>query len=153
MSSKSFPYIHLTSIPEGSKQWEDKRSSILADFASKVPEEYYIAQHFVDNPPKDVTGIPRECGILTTEELEITENYDAVGLAAAIATRKYTAVAVAKAFTKRAIICHQISCCLTQWFPDEAIAQAKALDEHLERTGESKGVIEDRHIFSDSMAR
>ena len=29
--------------------------------------------------------------------------------------------------------------CLTQWFPEMALAQAKALDEHLARTGKTVG--------------
>lgn len=33
------------------------------------------------HPPTDVTDIPRSCGILSPEEIAITENYDAVDLA------------------------------------------------------------------------
>jgi amidase len=131
--------IQTAPVPKGTPEFEVLRLKILKDFSDKVPEEYRIAKHYIDAPPRDVTAIPRACGILSEEELEITENYDAVGLANAIATRKYTAVAVAKAFSKRAIICHQISCCLTEWFPDEAEEQARALDEHLERTGKTVG--------------
>lgn len=112
---------------------------ILVDFIEKVPQEYYIPQHYVDNPPLNVTAIPRECGILTSEELEITEMYDAMGLASAIAAGKYTSLAVATAFCKRAIVCDQISCCLTQWFPEKAFEQARALDEHFARTGKTVG--------------
>lgn len=54
-------------------------------------------------PPPSVTnylGIPRECGLLTGKELEITENYDATGLAEAIRERKLTCVDVTTAFCK-----------------------------------------------------
>ncbi|KAH7056948.1 amidase signature domain-containing protein [Macrophomina phaseolina] len=139
MAKRPFPLIQITPVPTGDAVWEAKRKAILEEFISKVPEEYYIPQHYVDNPPLDVRNIPRECGILTPEELHITEDYDAVGLAAAIAARKYTAVTVATAFCKRAIIADQVSCCLTQWFMDEAVERAKSLDDHLTRTGKTVG--------------
>ncbi|GME48661.1 Amidase [Neofusicoccum parvum] len=139
MAKRPFPLIQTKPVPSGDAAWENKRKAIIDDFVSKIPEEYYIPQRYVDSPPLDVTNIPRECGILTDEELEITENYDAVGLANAIATRKYSSVTVATAFCKRAIIAHQVSCCLSQWFMDEALERAKALDDHLERTGKTVG--------------
>jgi len=137
--NRAFPLIQTLPVPKGTAAFEERRAKILQDFIDKVPEEYYIPQHYVENPPRDVTSIPRDCGILTAQELEITETYDATGLAEAIAAHKYTAVEVATAFSKRAIICDQISCCLTQWFPEMALAQAKALDEHLARTGKTVG--------------
>ncbi|KAI5254635.1 hypothetical protein E4T42_02221 [Aureobasidium subglaciale] len=139
MPSRSFPLIQNVPVPQGDKAWEAQRMNILTTFINKVPEGYYIAQHYVDDPAQDITFIPRECGILTEEELEITEDYDATALAAAIARKKYTALAVAKAFCKRAIICDQISCCLTQWFPELAYRQAEALDNYLDKTGKTIG--------------
>lgn len=139
MASRSYPLIQTLPVPKGTDAFEARRAEIIKTFVEKVPEEYYIPQHYIENPPKNVTSIPRDCGILTPEELEITENYDALGLAEAIAARKYTASAVATAFSKRAIICDQISCCLSQWLPEMAQAQAKALDEHLARTGKTVG--------------
>jgi amidase len=126
-------------LPKGTPEYEAQISSNLDDFAAKVPEEYYIPQSIVDNPPKDVTGVPRESGILTEKELHITESYDAVSLAKAIASKELTAVEVATAFAKRAIVAHQVTCCLTEWFMDEGIERAKALDEHLEKTGKTVG--------------
>jgi len=138
-SRRPFPLIQTVPVPKGTDAFEARRAKILQTFIDKVPEEYYISQHYVDNPPKDVTSIPRDCGILTPQEIEITESYDATGLAEAIAAHKYTAVEVATAFSKRAIVCDQISCCLTQWFPEMALAQAKALDEYLAQTGKTVG--------------
>ena len=109
MPSRPFPLIQTLPVPKGTAAFEERRAKILQDFIDKVPEEYYIPQHYIVSPPRDVTSIPRDCGILTAQELEITETYDATGLAEAIAARKYTAVEVATAFSKRAIICDQIS--------------------------------------------
>lgn len=126
-------------MPQGTPEYEEKRAALLRAFYDKIPQEYYLPQNVIDNPPTDVSSVPSTCGILSAEEIEITENYDATGLAEAIAARKYTAVAVAKAFCKRAIICHQLTCCLTQWFMDEAVQQAKQLDEYLAKNGKTVG--------------
>lgn len=134
-----FHVIQTAPLPNGTPEYEAKIKSVLDDFAAKVPREFYIPQSVVDNPPKNVTAVPRESGILSEQELEITEKYDAVSLAEAIASKKLTAVAVATAFAKRAIIAHQLTCCLTEWFMDEAIDRAKSLDEYLERTGKTVG--------------
>lgn len=126
-------------VPSGTADFEKKRGAILDNFAKCVPQEYRIAPSYILEPRRDVTGIPRECGILDDVELEITEQYDATGLAEAIAANKYSAVQVTTAFLKRSIVAHQVSCCLTQWFPDEALKRAQELDEYLAREGRTVG--------------
>ncbi|KAL2793962.1 putative amidase [Aspergillus keveii] len=123
--------IQIKPMPEGSPEFEAKRTALLERFQAKVPPEYRLPQDLLANPPNDVSSIPATCGILSAEEVEITETFDAVGLAEAIASRKYTALAVTTAFLKRSIIAHQLTCCLTQWLVDEAIEQAKQLDDYL----------------------
>jgi len=135
----SFKVFQPVPIPKGTDEYEAKIKSILDEFAAKVPESLILPESIISNPPKNVTAIPRESGLLTPEEIEITEDYDAVGLAEAIASKKLTAVAVATAFSKRAIIAHQVTCCLTEWFMDEAIERAKYLDEYLEKNGKTVG--------------
>ncbi|ETN43750.1 uncharacterized protein HMPREF1541_02909 [Cyphellophora europaea CBS 101466] len=131
--------IQVKGIPQGSPEYEQKRADLLRTFYDKIPAQYYLPRSLIEHPPLDVSGIPRTAGILTSEEVEITETYDAVGLAEAIAAKKYTSVAVASAFCKRAIVAHQLTCCLTQWFMDEAIEQAKQLDEYLAVNGRTIG--------------
>lgn len=58
---------------------------------------------------------------------------------AAIASQELTAVQVTTAFTKRTMIAHQLSNCLTEWFLDDAIDQARALDAHLSTPGQTVG--------------
>ncbi|KAH0290046.1 fatty-acid amide hydrolase, partial [Aureobasidium sp. EXF-3399] len=136
---RAVPVIQTFPVPAGDAAFEKTRRHLINQFDAKIPQDYIIARHVIDKPPTDVTEIPRSCGILSAEEIAITEDYDAVDLAKAIAQRKYTAVAVATAFSKRAIICHQISNCLTQWFPEEAIKQAKSLDDYLDEHGHTVG--------------
>ncbi|RSL83289.1 hypothetical protein CEP51_004621 [Fusarium floridanum] len=133
------PVVEPKPVPRGTPAFEARREALLRDLKAKVPFDYYLPSELIRNPPSDVSGIPSTCGILTDEEIHITEDYDAVSLAAAIANRKFTAVAVATAFSKRAIIAHQLTCCLTQWFMDEAVAQARQLDQYLAEHGKPIG--------------
>lgn len=135
-----FRTVQTKPIAKGTPEFETLRDNIVREqFTNKVPVALLLPQSLIDNPPKDVTSVPRSSGLLTTDELDITENYDATALAAAIRGRRFTSVAVTKAFAKRAIIAHQLTCCLTEWFMDEALAQAQGLDEHLDRTGKPLG--------------
>ncbi|KAF7563560.1 hypothetical protein G7046_g569 [Stylonectria norvegica] len=133
------PVVQPKAVPQGTLDFERNKALLLKAFAKKVPLEYHLPRELIANPPLDVSGIPSTCGILTPQEVEITETFDAVGLAEAIAAKKYTAVAVATAFSKRAIIAHQLTCCLTQWLMDEALERARFLDAHLAEHGTTVG--------------
>ncbi|SPJ76045.1 related to general amidase [Fusarium torulosum] len=139
MSSKQVPVIQTVPLKSGSSDYEALRTSILEEFGSTVPDELRLPRNLIDNPPKDVTGIPRSCGILTEEELDITENYDATALAAAIASKTFTSVAVVTAFCKRSMIAHQLTCCLTQWWMEKAVLTAELLDAFYAETGTTVG--------------
>ncbi|KAF5667304.1 general amidase [Fusarium heterosporum] len=138
MSSKQVPVVQTTPVKSGPSDYEALRTSLL-EAGSTVPKELLLPRALIDNPTKDVTGIPRSCGILSEEELDITENYDALGLAAAIAAKKFTSVAVVTAFCKRAIIAHQLTCCLTKWWMENAVLAAEFLDRFLAETGSTVG--------------
>ncbi|KAJ1323756.1 amidase [Microdochium nivale] len=137
--NKVLPVVQVKPVPKGTAQYESRKADLLEILAAKVPPSYRLSSELISNPPTDVTGIPSSCGILSSDELAITENYDASGLAEAIANRKLTAVAVAMAFAKRAIIAHQLTCCLTQWFMDEAVEQARELDRYQAEHGRTVG--------------
>ncbi|PNY25233.1 uncharacterized protein TCAP_04811 [Tolypocladium capitatum] len=139
MSSKMLPVIQPVPVPSGSAAYEAAREAILGEFAAAVPDQLHLPPSTVQKPPRNVTRIPGECGLLSALDLEITEKHDGYALAKAIASGRFTAVAVATAFAKRAIIAHQLTACLTEWFMDEAIAQAEALDAHLASTGKTVG--------------
>ncbi len=140
MATPALPMVAVDpAMPRGSDEYEKKRAANQQRLADSIPVELRLPQHVVDSAPKNVTQIPRQCGLLTARELEITENYDAVALAAALANKTYTAVEVAAAFCKRAVIAHQLTCCLTEFFMNEALARARQLDEHLAATGRTVG--------------
>lgn len=138
--SKAFPVIQTVPVARGTPEYEELRDRIVQEqFADKVPKALLLPPETITSPPRDVTSVPRDCGLLAPDELEITEAHDATALARAIREGKLTAVAVATAFAKRAIIAHQLTCCLTEWFMDEAVARARELDEHLAATGRPVG--------------
>lgn len=79
--------------------------------------------------------MPRTCGILTKDELDITENYDAHGLLEKLAQGTFSSVQVTTAFAKRAAIAQQVTGCLTETFFPQALVRAAELDQHLASTG------------------
>ena len=56
----------------------------------------------------DVLAVPRECGLLSDQEIQITENYDATTLVKELAARRLKSVDVVTAFCKRAAIAQQL---------------------------------------------
>ncbi|KAK4052154.1 hypothetical protein OIV83_002449 [Microbotryomycetes sp. JL201] len=76
--------------------------------------------------------------VLTPRQLEIT-SMDATALLKQIATSKVTAVEALMAFGARTAVAHRLTCCLTDLFIDEALQQARQLDQHLKETGTTVG--------------
>ncbi|KAG2044807.1 general amidase [Suillus americanus] len=101
-----------------------------------------IPQDWLVTPPPastlDVTGFPESCGLLNAREIEIT-NTSVDVLLKKLASAEWTAVDVTTAFSKRAIVAHQLVNCLTEIFIDRALARAAELDDHLRKTGEVVG--------------
>lgn len=93
-------------------------------------------------PPGDVLNvmdIPAKSGILSANEIEITERYDATALAEAIRSKVLTSVQVTMAFCKRAAIAQQLTNCLTEILFEPALRRAAFLDNHLARYGTTVG--------------
>lgn len=87
----------------------------------------------------NVTHVPAKSGILSANEIEITEGYDAMALAEAIRTKALTSVQVTMAFCKRAAIAQQVTNCLTEISFEPALRRAAFLDHHLARCGTPMG--------------
>ncbi|KAH6680470.1 general amidase-like protein [Halenospora varia] len=118
--------------------WKAIRDRKLAERSSRIPLSWRLS-----SPPLpdtlDVRSIPQTCGVLTLQELSITENYDATSLAEAIRSKSLTAEQVTIAFCKRAALAQQVCNCLTEIFFDKAIERAKWLDQELKRTDRTIG--------------
>ena len=118
--------------------WKVIASRKLAERASRIPKAWRLPS-LPAATTLDVRSIPEQSGILSSNELDITEKYDATALAEAIRAGKYTAEAVAVAFCKRAAIAQQVCNCLTEVFFDDAISRAKHLDQEFARSGKVVG--------------
>jgi len=109
-----------------------------AERQSRIPKQWLLSS-LPSQTTLDVRSIPRTCGVLTSQEIEITENYDATSLAQAIRSRALTAEVVTVAFCKRAAIAQQVCNCLTEIFFLDAIERAKFLDAEYSKTGKVLG--------------
>ncbi|KAI7628819.1 hypothetical protein KC322_g23304, partial [Hortaea werneckii] len=64
------------------QDWTDIAAKAQTRLRNSIPTEWRIPHHKLPKDDQlDVTGFPRECGLLTPEELKITESFatDIVG--------------------------------------------------------------------------
>lgn len=88
--------------------WQEISTKAKQKVLDDIPSEWKIpTDQLPGNEVLDVTGIPAECGLLSKQELEITESF-ATDIVAKIAKGSWTAEDVARAFCKRASIAHQL---------------------------------------------
>lgn len=127
----------MTTLSE--QNWERIAEKKRTTLAEQIPLEYLIPQQLV--PPDDqldVTTFPKESGWFDKQELEITES-SATQILKKIASKAWSSEEVTRAFCKRAAAAQQLTNCLTDFFPTEAITIAKSLDDHLRKTGKLIG--------------
>ncbi|EHY61217.1 hypothetical protein HRR83_000977 [Exophiala dermatitidis] len=102
-----------------------------------IPKEWLIPEtklhEYTSSPTANVLHVPAKSGLLSSRELEITENYDAVGLLEMLrkgpADGGYSVTEVVTAFCKRAAIAQQLTNCLTEIMFESALQRAKKLDD------------------------
>lgn len=119
--------------------WEQKAASKQTSAYAKIPPEWRLPADILQQAPDNVLDIPRQCGLLTSQELGITEDHDATALRDELSAGKLSAVDVTVAFCKRAAIAQQLTSCLTETLFPEALKRARELDEHLQTTGKPIG--------------
>ncbi|KAI8710850.1 Amidase [Fusarium sp. LHS14.1] len=81
----------------------------------------------------------RKSGLLSEEELTLTQDFSATNILKHIRNQKWSAEEVTVAFCKRAALAQQLTSCLTEIFFDEGIARARWLDQQLRETGKVVG--------------
>ena len=115
--------------------WKQLALSKRVATFSKIPKSWLLpleqASQYTSTNPISVLNVPRESGLLTPKELDITELYDATDLVAQMAKGTLTSVEVVTAFCKRASIAHQTTNCLTEILFEEALARAHECDIYL----------------------
>ncbi|CAG7941956.1 unnamed protein product [Penicillium salamii] len=105
-----------------------------------IPKEWRLRPGCVPDDQLNVMDVPRECGILTETELQITET-DADVLVEKLVSREYTSHAITLAFCKRAAIAHQLVNCLSEIFFDQALGAAQELDAEYEASNLPRGLL------------
>ncbi|PPR01516.1 hypothetical protein CVT24_001886 [Panaeolus cyanescens] len=88
---------------------------------------------------RSVQDVPATCGLLNEKELEITETTDVDTILDRLRHGTWSSEDVTRAFYKRAVIAHQLTNCLTEIFPERALARARELDDILKKTGKVVG--------------
>ena len=126
--------------------WQEIAARKRAARDALIPAAWKLSSKFLprDPPlfeygPQNVLNVPRECGLLNSTELQITEGYTIKTLLQALSSRKVSSVDVTTAFCKRAAIAQQLTNCITEPLFDSAIARAKQLDEYLIKHGKPWG--------------
>lgn len=119
--------------------WKARAAAYKQAIYDAIPPEWRLDASVLSKykPGSEVRFVAQET-ILTKDEIELLAR-DATTLAADIAAGKFTAVATATAYCKAAAVAHQVTGCLMDFFPEEAIARAKELDEYLAKNGKTMG--------------
>ena len=102
--------------------WKSKVAKKQEELRQLTPTEWLIADR--DATPYEEALLEK----LSSEQLEITTNYTAQELLAALAAGKLTAEAVTDAFSRRAALANQYVNCLTEVNYKAALTRAKHLD-------------------------
>ncbi|KAJ6632216.1 amidase signature domain-containing protein [Mycena sp. CBHHK59/15] len=127
---------------ESAPTWPQIALDAITQRDSRIPEALRLPPAFVAKypPGSDVRSAAADSGLLTSAELDITDpDVDATSILARIKSKELTAVQVVTAFGKRAAIAHQLLCCLTDFFLDDALLRAKELDDYHTKTGQLVG--------------
>ncbi|KAF8961399.1 amidase signature domain-containing protein [Flammula alnicola] len=119
------------------KHWKELVAEKRLQQAATIPKDWILP----NLPPKETLNVidfPEKSGLLTAKEIEITSSEVDV-LLEKLAKGAWSSVEVTTAFSKRAIIAHQLVNCLTEIFIERALVRAAELDEHLKTTGKVIG--------------
>ncbi|KAG1745109.1 amidase signature domain-containing protein [Suillus paluster] len=136
----------------GDASYEAKAHVLREQLEAKIPASLRLPPAILEDPPLDVTRIPETCGLLTPQELAITE-LDATAVCQKIAAGELTAVEAVTAFGKRAAIAHQLTACLMDFFLDDGIKQAQQLDDYFRKEGKVIGPLHGLPISVKSQCR
>lgn len=131
----------LTSLSHSMSDYDTLAASYRAQLRAKLPTSAILSQEFLARypPGSNVTSVPAQCGLLTPRQLEITETVDASALLELLASGTYTAEETLLAFGTRTAIAHQVTQCLTDFWLEHALEQARELDRYRVETGKLKG--------------
>ena len=105
---------------------------------NQIPSQWRIPVDIKSQHTGDARSFITKCGILSDKQVDITR-LTASEVLKLIHTGQLKATEVVEAFCARAAIAHQLVNCLTDFYPEEAIAQANSLDDEFAKTGKVVG--------------
>ncbi|KAG6848278.1 hypothetical protein H0H93_001621, partial [Arthromyces matolae] len=122
------------------RKWEVLVADKKIRQKASIPKEWIILPSDAESPSgvMNVLDFLETCGLLSSREIEITNTQIDV-LLARLAKGEWTCVEVTTAFSKRAVIAHQLTNCLTEIFVERALVRAAEVDAHLKATGKPIG--------------
>lgn len=128
--------------------WQDIAARKRAARDALIPAAWRLPSGTLPKDPplfeygsQNVLNVPRECGLLDSAELQITEGYSVKSLLVALSSQKLSSVDVTTAFCKRAAIAQQLTNCITEPLFESAITRAKQLDDYLRKNGRPWGAL------------
>lgn len=131
------PTMSTTTTTTAQPAWKQKATAKREQVYNQIPKEWRVSEP--RSTPINTYEYLNSSGVLSADELTITNRTPTRALLNKLATRQLSAVAVTKAFCHRAAITNQLIKCCTEMFFDEAVQFAQELDEHLAKTGRVKG--------------
>lgn len=102
-----------------------KRDLVVIPAQWRLDPQYLVNVN--ENSTICVLDVPQKCGILSPQELEITETKPSL-LLQQLHQRTVSSYDVTLAFCKRAAIAHQLTNCLTDFLYEPALERARELD-------------------------
>lgn len=97
------------------EQWKEISAKAKQKVLDDIPAEWKIPKDKLPGEEVlDVTDVPSKCGLLSPQDLEITEAY-ATEIVAKIAKGEWKAEEVSRAFCKRAAVAHQLVCSMDRF--------------------------------------
>ncbi|ODQ56696.1 hypothetical protein WICANDRAFT_86346 [Wickerhamomyces anomalus NRRL Y-366-8] len=118
------------------KSWEELVESKKKFLNKQIPEEWILQE--IKSPDEEPNVCVYLDKLLDEREIYIT-NLTLDELLSEQLSGKLSALEIAKAFTHRAALTHQITNCCTELFFDQAYQQAERLDKYLSETGKLIG--------------
>lgn len=91
-----------------SSSWQEIVADKKARQLASIPKEWILSGASIPPPDQlDVSGFPEACGLLSPREIDITNSLVDI-LLPKLASGEWSAVEVTTAFSKRAVIAHQL---------------------------------------------
>lgn len=119
--------------------WKVRAAAYKQVVLDAIPAEWRVPESVLAGlkPGSEVRFVAQQT-VLSKDEVHLLAR-DATTLAADIAAGRFTAVATATAYAKSAAVAHQVTGCLMDFFPDEALERARELDAYYAQHGKTVG--------------